>query len=162
MKSPSSAITREFSPSTNLAVPDEPPAVDTDWPRPMASDDEKASMSIIVGLWRSRPSLDSWLHITPDEVIMNTDERSQRSGSASRARRMGLAKASPTMVMACTPSRSVTSSSSPMSRWRASRVTLLPAPHRASWAVNMPVPCMSGHAGSSLMPGLARSPARAS
>ena len=44
-------MTRVFSPSMNLAVFAVPPAEDTDWPMPMASDEEKASTSIIAGWW---------------------------------------------------------------------------------------------------------------
>ena len=52
------------------------------------------------GLWRSRPSLVSGDHITPDETMTRSDEMSHRSGSASSARRIGLANASPTIEIA--------------------------------------------------------------
>ena len=48
-------------------------------------------------LCRSSPALVSADHITPLETITRSEEMSQRSGSASRARRIGLAKASPTI-----------------------------------------------------------------
>ena len=66
---------------------------------PIASDEPSASTRIRRSLWRSSPSLVSFDHITPDEMITRSDEMSQRSGSASRARRIGLAKASPTIVI---------------------------------------------------------------
>src|SRR3546814_7763355 len=90
-------------PGSNLAVLAACPPPDTDWPMPSASDDEKASIRNIWGLWRSRPCLVSSLHITPDDVMAMSDERSQRPSLASRAPRIGLAKASPTMAMAFTP-----------------------------------------------------------
>src|SRR3546814_10752451 len=86
-------------PGSNLAVLAACPPPDTDWPMPSASDDEKASIRNIWGLWRSRPCLVSSLHITPDDVMAMSDERSQRPSLASRAPRIGLAKASPTMAM---------------------------------------------------------------
>ena len=45
-------------------VPDE-----TEVPMPIASDEEKASISSMPGWWRSRPCLVSSLHITPDEMM---------------------------------------------------------------------------------------------
>src|SRR3546814_17496459 len=95
---------------------------------PSASDDEKASIRNIWGLWRSRPCLVSSLHITPDDVMAMSDERSQRHSLASRAPRIGLAKASPTMAMAFTPLASTSSSSSAGSKCRdGSRTTQPPA-----------------------------------
>src|SRR5438105_674807 len=91
-------MTRAVSPSWNLAVSLDEPEVDTDWPRPIASDDENASISIAPGWYSSRRDLVSWLHMTPEEVMTNTLEMSQRSGSASSALRIGLANASPTMT----------------------------------------------------------------
>ena len=49
------------------------------------------------GWWRSRPALTSADHMTPELMISHSDEMSQRPGWASRAARMGLAKASPTI-----------------------------------------------------------------
>ncbi len=77
-------------------------ACETDWPMPRASDDEKASMIIIPGWWPSSACLDASLNITPElEMIMRL-ERSHLPGVASRARSIGLAKASPTMAMVFT------------------------------------------------------------
>ncbi|MCB1014010.1 MAG: hypothetical protein KDB10_02685, partial [Acidimicrobiales bacterium] len=50
---PASSITRALAPNMNLAVPDVPPALDTDWPMPRASEDENASMRNIPSLWVS-------------------------------------------------------------------------------------------------------------
>ena len=121
-----SSMTRALSPRLNFAVCDVPPADDTDWPIPTASDELNASTSSMPG-WCSRSRfLESSLHITPDEVIMNRLERSHRSGSASSAARIGLAKASPTRAICWTFSRSTVSSSSMTSRCRAVKVTTLP------------------------------------
>ena len=82
----------------------------------------------------SRPCFDSSLNITPDDDTMNRLEMSYLPGAASRARSIGLAKASPTIAMVLTPSRSIVASSSSMSRLRASSVTEQPPPDRMiSW-----------------------------
>ena len=77
---------------------------------PIASDEPSVSTRISRSLWRSRPCLVSFDHITPDEMTTRRAERSQRSGSASRARRIGRPKASPTIVIDLTRSRSTVSS----------------------------------------------------
>ena len=66
---------------------------------------------------------------------------------------MGRAKASPTMTVQFTFSRSMVSRSSIGSNWRLVRVTTCPPSLRHSMAVNAPVPCMRGQAGSRVMPG---------
>ncbi len=119
-------MTRDVSPSENLAVWEVPPALEIDWPMPMASDDEKASTRIRPGWWARRRCLESSLHITPDEAIMNRLDRSQRSGWASSWSRMGLEKVSPTSAICCTCSRSTVSSSSTQSSLRLVRVTVHP------------------------------------
>ena len=48
---------------------------------------------------RAGPASTASENMTPDDVNTNRLERSQRSGSASRARSIGLAKASPTMAV---------------------------------------------------------------
>ena len=66
---------------------------------------------------------------------------------------MGLPKASPTIAMALTFSRSIVSSRSSTSRPRLSRVTAQPPPDMTmSWVMH-PVPCMSGQAGRPTVPG---------
>src|SRR3546814_18555837 len=105
----------------NFAVALVPPAVDTDWPMPRASEEENASTIIIPGWCRSRPCLDSSLNMTPELEIITSDEMSYLSGDASRARSIGLAKASPTIAMALTPSRSMVASISEMSSGRDER-----------------------------------------
>ena len=121
-----------------------------------ASEDEKASCRSIPGWWASRRCLDSSLHITPEEIMATRLDRSQRSGSASRARSIGLAKASPTMAIMLTPSRSTVSRSSTASKVRPVRVTTEPPVIIAMRAVNQPVPCMSGQAGTWTGPGPVR------
>ena len=120
---------------------------------PMASDEENASTSSMPGWWRSRPCLVSSLHMTPEEMMPTRLVRSQRSGSASSAARIGLAKASPTMIRPLTFSRWTVSSSSTGSNCREVRVTTRPPSLRHSMAVKPPVPCMSGHAGRRVIPG---------
>src|SRR3546814_11830912 len=90
-------------PGSNLAVLAACPPPDTDWPMPSASDDEKASIRNIWGLWRSRPCLVSSLHITPDDVRSMSDEISQRPSLVLRSLTIDLAKASRTLALACTP-----------------------------------------------------------
>ena len=87
---------------------------------PIASDDEKrVDQQHAAGGGASRPSFVSSLHITPRRAMISTsDEMSQRPGSASSARSIGLANASPTMAIALTRSRSIVSSSSSTSKCR--------------------------------------------
>ncbi len=87
------------------------------------------------------------LNMTPDENTTRRLERSQRPGSASRARSIGLANASPTMAIEPTPSRSIVSSNSTTSKWRALRDTTEPPIESIIIALKDPVPCMSGQAG---------------
>ena len=121
-------------------------------PSPSASEDPKASISSMPSWCRRRPCLDSSLHITPDEMMAVRLVRSHRPGSASRAARIGRAKASPTITAQLTCRSTIVSSSSTGSNWREVRVTTRPPSLRHSMAVNPPVPCMSGHAGSRVMP----------
>ena len=152
---PSSVITRALGPSANEAVLVAESPADTDWPSPIASDELKLSTSNMLGWWASRPFLADSDHMTPDEVISTTEVMSQRSGSASSADTIGLAKASPTMVSAPTFSASVTSSSSLTSKWRLGSDTTDPPLVRYMLAVNHPVPCISGQASN---PGAALAP----
>ena len=86
---------------------DEPAALLTDWPMPSASEDENASTIIIPGWWARSACLESSLNITPELEIITRLERSYLPGEASRARSIGLAKASPTMAIEFTDSRSM-------------------------------------------------------
>ena len=70
---------------------------------PMASLEPSESTMIRRSLWPSRPSLVSFDHITPDDTITRMVEKSHRSGSASSARRIGLANASPTIDVELMP-----------------------------------------------------------
>ena len=76
---------------------------------PIASDEPSASTMIRRGLWVSRPSLVSLDHMTPEERMTRSDEMSHLSGSASRARRIGLANASPTIEVELIRNRSTAS-----------------------------------------------------
>ncbi len=71
-------------------------------PKPTASDAPKESISAIFGLCFSSPSLISGLHMTPDEIMINTEEISKRPGSSSRTLSIGRANASPTIAMEVT------------------------------------------------------------
>ena len=93
-------------------------------------------------------------HITPDDRITRSDEMSQRSGSASRARRIGLANASPTIDIELIDLCSIVSSSSTGSKWRPSSVVTEPPIIRLLTVLNVPVPCISGAAGRLRGPGL--------
>ena len=127
-------MTTVFSPSENWAVPLALAAEEIDWPMPSASDDENASTRISVGRCLSRACLTGSLHMTPEDATMNMLARFQRSGFSSRARTIGLPKASPTMAIWLTPSRSIVSNISTMSRRRETSVTLEPPIDRMmSW-----------------------------
>ena len=119
-----------FSPRVKVAVCDALAPDDTDWPMPTASDDENASTSIMPGWCLSRPCLTASLNITPDEATRNRLARSQRPGFSSRALSMGLPKASPTMAIWFTRSRSIVSNISMTSNLRAVSVTELPPSDR--------------------------------
>ncbi len=121
---------------------------------PMASLEPRASTMIRRSLWRSRPALVSADHITPLEITTRSEEMSQRSGSASRARRIGLAKASPTIDIELIRSVWIVSSSSTGSKCRPSIVITLPPIIRLLMALNSPVPCIKGAAGRLRGPGL--------
>ena len=75
-------------------------------------------MIMVLGRCSSSPCFVASLNITPEDVIATSVDRSQRSGSASSALRIGLPNASPTMAIMFTLSRSIVSSISPMSRLR--------------------------------------------
>ena len=134
------------------------PAPDTEEPMPSASEEENASSRSMPGWCASRASLDSWLHITPEETMATRLERSQPPGLASSARRIGLAKASPTMAMLVTASRSMVSSSSTASKVRPCSVTTEPPAESVDSPGKLPVPCICGHAGRNRAPGSAYQP----
>src|SRR5438045_2358921 len=105
-------------PIVKLAVSALAAADDTLDARPTASDDPRESTSRTLGRWPRRPALVSWLHITPDDVMARTLERSHRPGWASRAASIGLAKASPTMTTmftrrSCTVCQSTSAENAP-------------------------------------------------
>ena len=143
----SGSITRTSGPKVKRAVCSAAVPLDTDVPMPSASDDEKASMSIMVGWWCNSARLVSSLHMTPDDTKARSVASFQCPGRSSRAARMGLAKASPTMATVFTFSRSTVSSSSTGSKRRPVRVTTQPPIPSAAMEVNAPVPCISGQAG---------------
>ena len=80
----------------------------------------------MLGWCLSRPCLTGSLNITPDEATRNKLARSHRPGFSSRALSMGLPKASPTMAIWLTRSRSMVSNISSMSKRRDVSVTVLP------------------------------------
>ena len=125
---------------------------------PIASLEPSESTMIRRSLWRSRPSFVAADQITPLDTITRSDEMSQRSGSASRARRIGLANASPTIDIELIRSVCTVSSSSTGSKRRPVIVTTLPPTIRLESALNSPVPCISGAAGRLRGPGLVTRP----
>ena len=142
-----------FGPRWNRAVDTESVAFVIDRPIPIASDEPNMSTSISPGWCRSSPCLVSWLNMVPEEMTTRRLSMSHRPGSASRARRIGLAKASPTMLIEFTRSRSIVSSSSIGANDRLSSSTTQPAWASAPKETIAPVPCMSGAAGSVRKPG---------
>ena len=123
-----------------------------------------ASISTACSMRSSRASFTSAVHITPDEMIVVSDEVSYgvpRSAASSNARMMGLAKASPTITIPVARWRCIVSSNSCGSSDRFSRVMTVPP---ARWGMNVPshtpVPCISGQAGMEIRwPADAMSPA---
>ena len=111
------------------------------------SDAPSESINVTVGSSASSPRFVSGLHVTPDDVIARSAERSQRVGSASSAPRSGRANASPTIVHTFTCSRSMAAHTASGSRRGVSSNTTVPPPDNVDSAMNKPVPCISGHAG---------------
>src|SRR5215203_4831503 len=94
----SSVTTRVSWESENEAVSTAPLAEVIEAPMLMASEEAKVSTRYTAGWWRSRPSLVLADHMTPEDTIIFNDVRSHRPGDSSSARRIGLAKASPTIT----------------------------------------------------------------
>ena len=101
---------------------------ETDWPSPMASDDENESTSSMPGLCRSRPCLDG---LGPHHSRRGDEHqagqvpaarvaRRARAGSASRTRRRRWSARRPSRAGSCRAARST-------SRWRSSSRTSDPA-----------------------------------
>src|SRR5438067_11791179 len=95
---PSSVITLVFGPGRNDAVDVTPSRLDVADASPGASDEPSESSNDSVGLYSRRRRLVASLHITPDEKMARRLSSVHRPGWASRAARIGLAKASPTMA----------------------------------------------------------------
>jgi hypothetical protein len=140
-------MTTAFGPSEKLAVPAASAPADIEVPMPTASDDPSASISTMPGWWASSPCFTGSLHMTPEEYTNCTLEMSHRSGSASSARSIGLAKTSPTMTRTLAFSRTTRSNSSSARNDGDSRSAMDPPPMSPPKEVSAPVPCMSGHAG---------------
>ena len=146
--------TRVFGPSWNVAVWAASSDVTVLDAMPMASLDPSESTMISRSLWRSSPAFVCDDQITPLDTMTRSEEMSQRSGSASSARRIGLAKASPTIDIELIRSCSTVSSSSTASKRRPAMVITLPPIIRLLRALKSPVPCISGAAGRLRGPGL--------
>ena len=114
---------------------------------PTASDEPSVSTHSRSGMWRSSPSLMGSDHITPDESITRSEERSHRPGSASSWSSSGLAKASPTIEISVTRCRAMVSRMPAASNFTFSVSTTDPPPSSALNAENAAVPCISGAAG---------------
>lgn len=86
--------------------------------------------------------------MTPDELMRINFDRSYSPGWASSSANIGRAKASPTMAMAWTPWVSTVRHSRAASKCGSWMVTTVPPRIMAMNALNCPVPCIKGHAGS--------------
>ena len=76
-------------------------------PKPIASDDPKLSASMhSSGRYFSISCFTSIDHMTPEEIMLATDETSYLPGFSSNSLSIGLAKASPTIAIYSTPRRS--------------------------------------------------------
>ena len=119
-----------------------------DEPNPTASDAPKLSIMAACGMCFSRPRLISTDHITPDDTIATTVDRSYLPGFSSSSFSIGLPKASPTIAILVTPLRSTVSHRFCGLKFLFSvRVTMVPPFSNTPIAVNRPVPCISGQAG---------------
>src|SRR5437588_6000 len=145
---PSSVNTWTRSPSWNLAVSGAWPGTATEPPRPTASVDPKESNRTIEGWCFRRPSLTSWLHITPEEEMSLRLDRSYLPGLESSSASMGLAKASPTMATALICPSWIVCHSSAGSKRRDCSVVIDPPRPMVTNEDHWPVPCMRGQAAS--------------
>ena len=146
---PSSSSTQALSPRTKDAVSLASPAVESERPMPIDSDEPRLSVRMVSGgQWRRKSRLTSALHIAPDETTTSRLDRSKRSGASSSARTIGRANASPTMAIALMPSPVIASSVAVASNRRLARVTTQPPFSMPPSAVRKPVPCIRGHDGS--------------
>ena len=145
----SSVNTLQLTPISNLDVCVPPSAVVIDEPKPTASDAPKLSVSAVCRMCFSRPCFTSELHITPEDTMFSTLDRFQRPGFSSSVCSIGLANASPTMAIDVTPLASTVSQRfTGLNLVFSDRVTTAPPFSIAPIAVNQPVPCISGQAGS--------------
>ena len=107
--------------------------------------DPRMSAMANSGAWSMRPRFTFVVNMAPDEIISFKLDVSQRSGSVSNARRSGLAKASPTMMICETRSRSIVSHTSSGLKPRFSSSTEVPPSMCGNIKPSQqPVPCMSG------------------
>jgi len=72
----SSPTTRTPGPRANSAVPAAWPEEDTLAPMPTASEEPSESKIMRLGRCASSPSFVAWLHMTPDEAMTRSDDRS--------------------------------------------------------------------------------------
>ena len=136
-----------LAPSWKRAVRTAPAALLIDMPMPTASEELKESISSIWGFAASRACLVSSLHITPEEAISLSEERSYRAPPDASSRTIGFAKESPTIETEVGFSRVTTPQRSAGSkRLGSSSIRTAPPVSQAIIAVNQPVPCISGGA----------------
>ena len=122
------------------------------------SEDPRESMIVMPGRCCMSPAFASGENVTPDDVSARNDDRSYLSGAASSTASNGRANTSPTIVRTATRLRSTSNHTRSGSRPTSSMSTTVLAPESVDNAMNRPVPCMSGHAGSAIP---VRLPARA-
>jgi hypothetical protein len=112
-------------------------AGDSDEPMPSTIPSTDGSAAI-------RPSFTSPDMMLPPDPSSRSDERSQRSGSATIASSIGRALASPTRLHALTRSRAMRSRTRSMCTWGSPYSTTLPPPSRVPKADHWPLACISG------------------
>ena len=105
-----------------------------------------------MGWWASNRCLTGSLHMAPDEIVITSELRSHLPGFSSSTASSGSEKGSPTITSPLTFSRSMVSSISTGSYLRDSRRQTRPPSASVVLAVNAPVPCMRGQAGSNVTP----------
>ncbi len=152
---PSSMNTLVVGLCVNLAVEGGTPFIEMLLPIE-PSDEPMASTRMTCSMRSSSCSFTSAVHITPEETIIFNCDRSYgvpAAAAASMARMIGLAKASPTMVMLVTDSFCTVRSTSSGSSERLWRVTTAAPPSCGIIAPShTPVPCISGAHGIEMSP----------
>ena len=122
-------------------------------PKPTASEEPKESKRTMLGWCARSARFTSGDHMTPEEMMEMRLSSRYSPRRSSRARSIGLAKASPTMATLLTAWWPTACHSSCGSKLTPPSVTIEPPAVSVMKAVKRPVPCMRGQAGRWRSPG---------